>query len=244
MVSHYYELTGRSKQIVEGLEKLYYVREGIDPVRVNNIKQVAKKILSFLLLIPVLPLTLLAHVIRVVTRERIPTETFEQERAKWENIYCQGNYGNYRRIIIEKLITSRMSPDKYGKFLALDFDRDRKGGGYFCGLDGLCIPNGEELARALQDNKKILICISTDRSSSKAFQESFPNYSKLKEHIADNLLVSPYVADSPHQLHFPEWIDQGLDVLFLDHLRPIDFTQQASLAASQSLHLARTSYGH
>ena len=245
MVSHYYELTGKSRQIVDCLEKLYYVREGIDTLRVNIIEQIAKKFLCFLLLFPVVPLTLLAHVIRILVREKIPTEIFEQERTKWNNLSCQLKRGeNGRQMITEKLIASRINPSQDDKFLVLEYYEGRKSGGYFCAADGQYRYQGEELAQALQDNKKVLICLNMDPSFSASFQQQFPDYQKLQRHLAENLLGNPHVLQSKDKDQFPQWIDQGLDVLFFDRwLRPIDFSQQISLAVSYRVQLAR-SYAH
>lgn len=230
MTSHYYELTGLPKQIVDGLEKLYYVRERWDTGRVWVIAEIAKQFFSFVLLIPVVPLTLLAHLVRIVARQRIPAKVFNEQFVQWKEISYQGLRNNDP--ILEKLIASKINPKEYTKFMVLDFDAGRKSGGYFSITDGHFSEKGDGLAKALQEKKKVLICMSMDRAFSSAFHQTFPQYQALKRHVADNLLSTPYALASDQKGQFPEWIDQGLDVLFFDHLCPIDFTQQVSLAVA------------
>jgi hypothetical protein len=237
MVSHYYELTGKSRQIVDCLETLYYIRKGIDPVRVNSIKNIAKKVLSFLLLVPVLPLKLLAHLVRVMTREGIPHETFEQERKKWNTIACWSQPELYHQTIIEKLIASRIDPGNYAKFLVVEYNGER-GGGYFCGLDGLYRSQASELVRALEGHKKVLVCMKVEVSFLKHFYQQLPDYIKLKKHIADNLLEHPDVSFT--QNDFQHRLDLGLEVLFFEHLNVIDFSRQLFLASCNRV----SSYGH
>jgi hypothetical protein len=230
MTSHYYELTGWSKQIVDGLEYLYYVRERWDTGRVESIAGIAKQFFSFALLIPVVPLTILAHLVRIVARQRIPAKVFDEEFAQWKEISYQGLRHN--DLIIEKLIASKINPKEYTKFMVLDFNAGRPGGGYFSITDGHFSQQGDGLAQALQDKKKVLICMNMDRAFSSAFHQTFPQYQALKRHVADNLLSTPYALDSESKDQFPEWIKQGLDVLFFDHLCPTDFSYQVSLAVS------------
>ncbi len=234
MVSHYYELTGKSRQIVDNLEKLYYVHEWIETLRINKI---AKKFLCFLLLFPMVPLTLLARVIRVLVREKIPTEVFEQERKKWNEISCYSQPELYHQTITKKLITRRINPNNYTKFLVIEYE-PKRGGGYFCVLDGLYRLQATELVRALEDHKKVLICMKVDISFASDFHKQLPDYPKLKKHIADNLFQHPDITLTQHD--FQQCIDQNLDVLFFDHVSGNDFSQQISLAVCYRV----PSYGH